>query len=184
MKNPFKLALIATVIVVGALAGTLILKDRSTSHSQTPEQTHTPEHVGPIAWQTYDEGLANAAADNKLVMIEFFATWCGYCKKMDKQVFPDPTVQAQLSKYFVPVRVTESSSNEVTFQGKTMSEKELTQQFGVTGFPTIVFLDSAGEPITKIPGFVPAETLEGALAFVGSGAYKNMEYKDFQKQRS
>lgn len=187
MKDPFKLALGLTLLLVVA-GGAMMLKGTDTngktvSTSQVGEEVQRPDQgSGNVQWQTFDKGLAQAAAEKKVVMVEFFATWCGYCKKMDEQVFPDERVQAQLSKYFVPVRVTESSENQVTFQGKPVTEKALTPQFGVTGFPTLVFLDAKGEPITKIPGFVEADTLHGVLQFIGTGAYEKMDYPTFQKE--
>lgn len=188
MKDPFKLALGLTLLLVIAggammLKGTNAPQVKTASTAQTGDEAQHPEHgSGAIQWQAFDKGLAQAAAEKKLVMVEFFATWCGYCKKMDEQVFPDERVQAQLSKYFVPVRVTESSENQVTFQGKPVTEKALTPQFGVTGFPTLAFLDAEGELITKIPGFVEADTLQGILQFIGTGAYEKMDYPTFQKE--
>lgn len=185
MKDPFKLALAVTLLLVIA-GGALLFRSTDTpvkkAEHLSQEQTEAPHATGAVQWQTFDQGLAQAATEKKVVMIEFFATWCGYCKKMDEQVFPDERVQAQLSKYFVPVRVTESSENLVSFEGKQVTEKELTPQFGVTGFPTLVFLSADGEPITKIPGFVEADTLQGVLQFIGTGAYEKMDYPTFQKE--
>ncbi len=182
MKNLVTVALGATLALT-VVGGLMVFNqkqgaDHGTEHSAAQQPTVSEA----IAWQSYDEGLTIAASQNKLVMVEFFATWCGYCKKMDNTVFPDANVRRELEKYFVPVRVTESSLNEVQFKGKAITEQALTQEFGVTGFPTLVFLDQSGEPITKIPGFVPADTLEGALQFIGTGSYETMDYETFKKK--
>lgn len=182
MQNPFKIALGATLLVIIA-GGAMLFKGPAGEDTLIQKaEAHTAKNAGNIQWNTFDRGLAQAAKENKVVMVEFFATWCGYCKKMDAQVFPDARVQKQLAKYFVPVRVTESSEHKVMFEGQSVTEKALTQQFGVTGFPTLVFINSKGEPITNIPGFVEADKLHGALQFIGSGAYEKMDYATFQKK--
>ena len=67
-------------------------------------------------------------------------------------------------------------------EGNPVTEKMLTQQFGVTGFPTLVFLTAKGEPITNIPGFVEADKLQVVLQFIGSGAYEKMDFAAFEKK--
>ena len=190
MNNPFKLALGLTVIaILAGVGGTILSKQPAVNatastggRSASSQEAHGAEsHGSSVAWLPMDKGLEQASAQNKVIMVEFFATWCGYCKKMDAQVFPDARVQTQLAKHFVPVRVTESSDNMVAFKGKQVSEKVLTRQFGVTGFPTLVFMTSEGEPITKIPGFIEADTLESVLAFIGTGAYEKMDYEQYKK---
>lgn len=183
MQNPFKIALGVTLLVIIA-GGAMVLKGPSGQDSSLMEKSEvqTVHASGDIQWKTYDGGLRQAETENKMVMVEFFATWCGYCKKMDAEVFPDARVQKQLAKYFVPVRVTESSDNKVMFEGQAVTEKALTQQFGVSGFPTLVFLTAKGEPITKIPGFIEADKLHGVLQFIGSSAYEKMDFATFEKK--
>ena len=45
-----------------------------------------------INWQTYDKGMAMGKETAKKVFIYFWATWCGYCKRMDAITFNDPGI--------------------------------------------------------------------------------------------
>jgi len=89
------------------------------------------------------DGLALAQSSKKPVMADFFAEWCGWCKKLDKDVYPDPAVAA-LSKEFVCVKV------DTDKFGQDASK------YGVQGLPTIIFLNADGTVIDKIVGFSPA----------------------------
>ena len=42
-----------------------------------------------------DQAMASARREGTPVMIDLYATWCGPCQKLDKDVFPDPEVRAE-----------------------------------------------------------------------------------------
>lgn len=89
---------------------------------------------------TPEQGLARARQQNKPVMMDFYTDWCGYCKKLDQEVYTDAKIIA-LSQKFVSVKV-----NADNFSA-------LASQYGVNGYPTIVFLNPAGREISRIRGF-------------------------------
>jgi len=129
----------------------------------------TDAQVSTVAWQKHDPGMAQVkSTDKKVVMLQFFATWCGYCRKMDQEVFTNPAVLSELNQYFVPVRVTESSSDPVTYKGETTTEKDLTLKYGVRGFPTIVFVSSEGEELYRIPGYIGPDEMQKILHEIGT----------------
>jgi len=106
---------------------------------------------GPIAWvYTLGEGLTLAQSSKKPLMVDFFAEWCGWCKKLDKDVYTDPDVAA-LSKEFVCVKV------DTDKFGQDASK------YGVQGLPTIVFMNADGTVIDKIVGYNPAPQFAAAM---------------------
>lgn len=97
-----------------------------------------------ITWRSYDDGLALARKEGKRVLIDFMALWCGWCKKMDQDVYAQPSVVALGSRYvFVKVDADQ--------------RRDLTQKYRVAGLPTAVVLDSAGREINRISGYVDAQ---------------------------
>src|SRR5687767_6717334 len=85
----------------------------------------------------YEKALAKAKAENKMVLLDFTGSdWCGWCIKLDKEVFSKKEFKDYAKENLVLV--------EVDFpQGKNQSKKlkeqnaKLKQEFGVRGFPTI-----------------------------------------------
>lgn len=87
-----------------------------------------------------NEALASAKKSNKPLMVDFYADWCIWCKKLDKDTYADPEV-VKLSDKFVCVKVDadkDSSSAE---------------KYKIKGLPTIIFMDSNGRVITEISGY-------------------------------
>ena len=54
-----------------------------------------------ISWHPYDEGMALGKSHEKKVFINFYATWCTYCRMMDTTTFKDAAVIAYLNENFI-----------------------------------------------------------------------------------
>lgn len=139
--------------------------------------------AGDLKWHNFNEGLKKAEKENKNVIVDFYADWCHWCKVMDEKTFLEKNVAQKLVKSFVTVRIdTENRNQTVVFKGKTYNNSQLSQLFGVTGLPTLAFLDSKGEPITILPGYIPADEFIHILNYIDKECYKKMSYTDFKNQ--
>jgi thiol:disulfide interchange protein len=110
-----------------------------------------PEAAAPatIQWKDFGPGLATAKKDRKPVLVQFFATWCGYCRKMDATTFKNAAVIADLQKA-VAVRVDgEEAEARDGYRGAELADK-----YGVRMFPTHVLIDGDGRVVAKAPGFM------------------------------
>lgn len=105
-----------------------------------------------IAWQkSLPAALSRAAGKKQLVMADFYTDWCGYCKKLDREVFTNAKVIRAL-RDFAPVKLNAEK------EGRAAARR-----YRVDSFPTILFLDGKGKAIAVLPGFVPAEGFLDAL---------------------
>jgi thioredoxin-related protein len=136
-------------------------------------------------WISFDAGMSLAEKTDKPVIIDFYTSWCRWCKVMDEKTFSDPEVEAYLSEHFVTIRLNaESRSERYSFNGKEYSPVELTRSFGVRGFPSLAYLDKEGELITIVPGFVPKETFLPFLHYIKKECYKQqMSFDEFLKKQ-
>jgi len=132
-------------------------------------------------WVGFDEGLKLAKEQNKQVLIDFYTDWCHWCKVMDEKTFSNETVANKLKAGFITVRLNaESKTETATYMGNTYTNVQLTQAFGVTGFPTLAFLEPDGGLITKIPGYVPADKFLNVLDYIDAQCYsKDVTFEEF-----
>jgi thioredoxin-related protein len=132
----------------------------------------------------FEKAFADANHDNKLVMVDVFTDWCGWCKKLDRDVYPDAEVQKELHAYFAAAKVNAESSVVHAIDGKQMTERELAQRWKVTGFPTIVFLTSKGELIQALPGYLPPKQFAQVLRYMGTRSYEHETFEQWQSTHS
>jgi thioredoxin-related protein len=125
-----------------------------------------------INWHSYDEGVALSKQEGKKMFIHFYADWCAYCKKMDKETLSNSAVIDSLNQNFIPVLV----NSDLVNSGK---DRELVNKFYVRGLPSSWFVSETGEKISNLPGFVSAEKLLNALKFFYTDSYKKMSFKEF-----
>jgi len=132
-----------------------------------------------ITWYKYDEGLKLAAKAGKPVLVDFYTNWCGWCKKMDKTTYVDPAVTSYMNSKFIAVKVNAESRDAINLPSGPVDGRRLARSFGVTGYPSIWFLESDGKKINNLPGFAPPERFIHVLRYIGDGIYKSQTFKDY-----
>lgn len=135
-----------------------------------------------MRWNDYNAGLKKASQEKKFVMMQFYATWCGYCRKMDQVTFQDAEVQKSMQRWFVPIRVTERSKKSVNYQGKAMQENDLLPLYQISAFPSMVFLGPEGQKLTLIPGYLEPAEMGALLKFIGTRSFEKMTLEQFKQK--
>ena len=92
---------------------------------------------------TFDEALAKAKQENKLVFVDFYATWCGPCKQMAEKVFTDEEVGKYMNDRFVCMQI------DVEKEGW---QKETAGNFNVTVLPTLIFFKADASVASRLAG--------------------------------
>ena len=98
-----------------------------------------------------DMEAAQKKADDGMLMlfVDVYATWCGPCKMMDSEVYPDPALSAYMNKHFINVRM----DGETDFGRKYAAQQQL------EGYPSMFVFSDDGFRISSVVGFKPATTL-------------------------
>jgi len=104
-----------------------------------------------LAWekQGLDVVRERALRENRPLVVDFTAEWCGACKKMDKLTFADPKVGAEMGR-FLAVKV-DATHDDDPAVAATMAK------FQVIGLPTMLVFDSRGKEAIRYTDFVPPD---------------------------
>ncbi len=115
---------------------------------------------GKVKWaKSLDAALAEAKQGNKLVMVDFYTTWCPPCKKLDAETYGDEKFAEYANAEIVSLKL------DAEKEGAKAAEK-----YKVEAYPTILFLDGAGRPVGRSVGFIAAAPLVAKLKAVAKAA--------------
>lgn len=121
-------------------------------------------------WMTdMDAAKQKAAAENKAVLVDFTGSdWCGYCIQLKKNVFDKPDFDAYAKDKFVLLEV-DVPRNPKFDKEQLKKNRELCEQFNVSGYPTILVLTPQGDVAGGFVGGRPGldsvkQALDPALA--------------------
>jgi thioredoxin-like negative regulator of GroEL len=119
------------------LALALLLAGSAGEHPATP--------VVAIKWEKkFDDALREAKHSGRPIVVDFWAEWCGWCHRLERTTYADPTV-IRRAQGFVAVRVNAEGSRR---------ELEVCAKYGVgERLPVILFLSPQGHQLFRVEGY-------------------------------
>lgn len=124
-------------------------------------------------YHDWDAGMAAAREQNRPILVDFYTDWCKWCTVMDEETFSDPAIKQKFAEDWIMIKINaEDKVKQGTFKGKTMTYRELTQAFGVQGYPSYVFIDNNGEPANIVSGYREKEPFAAILDYFRDEVYK------------
>jgi thioredoxin-related protein len=121
-----------------------------------------------IKWMKFEEAIAANATDPKMLLVDVYTDWCGWCKKMDKETFTDPKVIAYINERFHAVKLNaEDTKRSFEFMGKKYNEAQMAAAMRVNSYPNFVVIEPKLQNIAQLPGYrQPAEFIEGVSSLI------------------
>lgn len=146
-----------------------------------------------VKWNTIEQSAkGNNARSEKLYFIDFYTTWCGWCKKMDKDTFSDKVVAKILNTYFTPTKFDAEgdavfSWNGIEYKGGGVATngRRAYHPFAQTvlganmGFPSFAIFGPDKTLLTVVPGYSNAADFTVILWYFASGDYKKYSFENY-----
>ena len=92
----------------------------------------------------FKELIAKAKKENKIVFMDAYASWCGPCKMMERNIFTQKSVGDYYNSNFVNAR----------FDMEKGEGREIAAKYGVRSYPTYLFLNGDGELVSQNYGYM------------------------------
>ncbi|MFM9946426.1 MAG: thioredoxin family protein [Saprospiraceae bacterium] len=118
---------------------------------------------------TWSEAIEKAKSEEKLIFVDAFASWCGPCKRMAAQTFPDPKAGEFFNANFINLKIDMEMPENAEFAGK----------FPVNSYPTLMFIDATEKIVLKEVG---GKNVEQLLETGKKALGKNDKSVDYEKK--
>lgn len=148
-----------------------------------------------IKWIKFSEAIELQKQNPKTILIDVYTDWCGWCKKMDKEVFSNPDIAAYINANFYPVKFNAEGQDTIIYNDTVYTNKvgvlpngaKPTHSFtrvllnGRMSYPTIVYIDFRSY-IHPVPGYMSVQDIEPLLIYFNERINLNTNYDDFRKE--
>jgi thioredoxin-related protein/Tfp pilus assembly protein PilF len=111
---------------------------------------------------SFDDAKALAAKEHKVIMVDFYTTWCVWCKTLDRNTYSDDNVGKITDAKFIAVKIDAEKGEGIT----------LAKTYKITGYPTIMFFDKDGNEIDRVVGYEAAAPFARSLEVASAGGSK------------
>ena len=146
-----------------------------------------------IQWMSFEDAVERCAKEPKMVFIDVYTDWCGWCKRMDQSTFANPVIAKYMNEHFYAVKFDAERQDTLFFQGKQFvgvmrpdgrkGSHQLAHALlkGKMSYPSYVIMNEEMKIIQVIGGYQDAKNFEPMIHYFGDEAYKTMNGEDFLK---
>ncbi|HNV99673.1 MAG TPA: DUF255 domain-containing protein [Chitinophagales bacterium] len=137
----------------------------------------------------------NKVKEEKLILVDFYTDWCGWCKKLDIETYTNAEVVRLMNTYFYSVKFDAESTDSVQFANKSyafiprgsrgtngFAVEMATRPGGRIGYPTMTIISPLGEKIAVEGGYKDPAKMTLFLMYYGEGHYKTKDFNTFQAE--
>lgn len=143
-----------------------------------------------IKWMTFEEAVKLNSKKPKMIFVDIYTDWCGWCKKMDAETFANPEVVAYMNKKYYAVKLNAEQKEPINFKEQVFvnanpDKPKSTHNLALALlkneklYPSYVILDKASDWTYKLKGYKTPEELIPILNFYGDESYLKMSWSEF-----
>ncbi|MFN4082372.1 MAG: thioredoxin family protein [Bacteroidia bacterium] len=114
-----------------------------------------------LNWLSWNEGYPLAISTGKILLIDTYTDWCGWCKRMDRDTYANEEVIKKINKHFIPVKFNPEKPGTYYVDSFAFTPNELHAQLSRgerTGYPTTYFINTQKKSVMLDPGYRDAPT--------------------------
>ncbi len=127
-----------------------------------------------VNWVDIETAAEQVKANpEKKIFIDFYTSWCGWCKRMDKSTFKDPSIVERLNTEFIPVKFDAEGKEPIVYNGKEYKYMKGGRRGvhtfayyilqGGLSYPSFVVIDEKNKTANIIKGYKNPDDLHIAL---------------------
>lgn len=145
-----------------------------------------------VKWYSIEEAVQLASQDPRVIVIDVYTDWCGWCKRMDATTFSNPEVAEFMNNNFYPVKLDAEGKEDIVIGDKTFKfvangrrgyhEMAAIVTKGRLSYPTISYVDAQGKVLQAAPGYKTPDQFRVYLDYYSGETYKTQTFEEFSAQ--
>jgi thioredoxin-related protein len=136
-------------------------------------------HWFKVSFLDLFEDIAEAADNNKRLMVYYYQDGCPYCKKLIQDNFGQREIAEKTQQYFDVVAINLWGDKEVVVGDKSYTEKQFAEALKVQYTPTLLFFNEDNKIVFRANGYYPPEKFDALLDYIGSRKETEMSYQEY-----
>lgn len=173
--------MLAAFIRFALLALAMVAAGTAAAQIASPHAIETPKWFAET-FLDFREDIAEAARENKRVLVYFGQDGCPYCKLLMETTFAEARIVDKMQRKFVPIALNLWGDREVTWvNGSRMSEKALARLLGVQFTPTLLFFNEDADVILRLNGYQAPHRMDATLDYVAAKLESKESYADYMQ---
>lgn len=143
-----------------------------------------------INWLSIEEAVEANKKEPKLIFVDVYTNWCGWCRKMDAGTFNHKQVSEYMNANYYCVKFNAETKDTIQFMGQQFTNPKPAGQRGTHKFaralldnqmsyPKFVVMNQNFERISIIPGYHDAKGFEPIMRYFGDNAYLQIPWEKY-----
>ena len=147
-----------------------------------------------VKWYSIKEALELTAREPRILIIDVYTDWCGWCKRMDAATFSNKEIAATLNSDFYPVKLNAEGKDSIVIGDQSYKfvdngrrgyhELAAIVTKGRLSYPTISVVDERGRVLNAYPGYKDADQFKLFLAYFNEDAYMDKTWEEYRDGNS
>ena len=148
------------------------------------------QNTATIKWHSLQEALHLNKETPKLIFVDVYTDWCGWCKKMDAATFSEPYIAKYMNEKYYCVKLDAEGSDTVTYMGQVYTNpnpngRRSTNHIAALllqnkmSYPSYVFMNEENQVLTVVNGYIEATKFDPIIHWFGERAYLSQSFQKY-----
>lgn len=150
-----------------------------------------PAKAQEVNWMTFAQMQEAQKKAPRKVIVDIFTDWCGWCKKLDKDVYENPLISKYINQHFYAVKLNSEKEGPIMFKGDSFklapnSPRKNTHTLATflmnnrSAYPTTALLDEKLNIYSSIPGYMQPQEYDAVMHYFIENRQGKQTWEEFK----
>ena len=144
-----------------------------------------------VHWMSFSQMQEAQKRAPRRVIVDIFTDWCGWCKKLDKDVYENPIIASYINQHFYALKLNAEKEGPIYFKNDSFklepnSPRKLTHKLATflmnnrSAYPTTALLDEKLNIYSSIPGYMEPKEYDAVLHYFVGNVHLKQTWEEYK----